>query len=514
MTKKSLRERFGGLYVRLIASYVLVTLVTMSTLILVVGVSQYLQGRRSPSNQKMVVQVLREQAPQLVGYLDGTPPDQQDLQSRIRPLLLDPLLTNANRVILFVAVWGQNGQIVASADCGQVLRITKECTTSVSASTLDTRSAPGMQTALHSVLAGDSVEANVPDALPNGGSFLALPVRGSFQTIVGAVGVVYGGRVDDDTSFGGFLAVYLHGLQQNNWQYFLLLATIIGTLAGVLISRGLRSRLRFITRAAEAWSQGELAVAVHDPTSDELGQLARDLDRMASQLQTLLASRQELAVVEERNRLARELHDTVKQHVFAGALLVRAARKLAASEPEKAQSYLADAETLAGETQQELIALIAALRPAAIADKGLVAVLRDEVANWSRRTSILVDLRIQGERTTPLDTEEALLRVAQEALANVARHSAARNVDVRLSWVNERVRLLIQDDGHGFDPEQVAGKGVGLASMRERMDALDGVLTIASAPGGTIIEASAPMPAVLPAAQVVPNTSNVQEVRR
>jgi NarL family two-component system sensor histidine kinase LiaS len=288
----------------------------------------------------------------------------------------------------------------------------------------------------------------------------------------------------------------------NQTNSMLLLITVvsgIGVFTGAVISANLRGRLRRIARAADAWSQGDFSIAVRDGAGDELGQLARDLNRMAEQIQTLLATRQELAVVEERNRLARDLHDTVKQHVFANALLVRAARKQMERDPATAQRHLQDAEELAAQTQQELIALIHALRPAAIADKGLVAVLREDADDWSRRMSIAVELRVQGERTTPLDVEDTLLRVAQEALANVARHSGAQGVSMRLAWEEEQVCLTIHDDGGGFDLDKVEGKGLGLASMRERVEALGGTLAIVSGAGsGTTVEAHVPI--VLPGA--------------
>ena len=150
-----------------------------------------------------------------------------------------------------------------------------------------------------------------------------------------------------------------------------LVAGVSGTLAGLLITRSLTKRLSNITLAAQDWSRGEFATTVSDAAGDELGQLARDLNLMATELQTLVTTRQALAVTEERNRLARDLHDTVKQHVFAGALLVRAARKLVTRDPAQAETYLQEAEALAEETQAELIALIHALRPAHIAEKGL-----------------------------------------------------------------------------------------------------------------------------------------------
>src|SRR5258708_11736146 len=133
-------------------------------------------------------------------------------------------------------------------------------------------------------------------------------------------------------------AAYLAQLQPATF-YFLLLAMVVGTLTGLVVTRGLTRRLRTITRAAGAWSLGDFQVTVHDATNDELGQLALDLNRMAEQVRTLLVTRQELAVVEERNRLARDLHDWVKQQVFANALLVRAARKTLFHDPTRAQAH-------------------------------------------------------------------------------------------------------------------------------------------------------------------------------
>jgi NarL family two-component system sensor histidine kinase LiaS len=274
---------------------------------------------------------------------------------------------------------------------------------------------------------------------------------------------------------------------------FILLASVIGTLTGLLITRNVTRRLRRITQAAEAWSKGELAVEVRDPTPDEIGQLGQDLNGMADQLHTLLATREELAAVEERNRLARDLHDTIKQNVFATALLVGAARSHLPPDTLPAQTYLAEAEALAEQTRQELTALIRELRPARLEDKGLAVVLRDYAEGWSRRMGIAVAMQIQGERIIALDIEEALFRMAQEALANIARHSGAALVTIQLAWDAAQVRLTIADDGAGFDVAHANGRGVGLASMRERVAAHNGSLHIASRVGATTVEAVIPL---------------------
>ena len=261
---------------------------------------------------------------------------------------------------------------------------------------------------------------------------------------------------------------------------------LIGTLiVGLFVSR--------ITQAAQAWSKGEFAVEVRDPSRDEIGQLGQDLNSMAEQLHTWLSTREELAVIEERNRLARDLHDSIKQNVFATALLVGAARTYLPPDTGPAQTYLAEAEALAEQTRQELTALIRELRPARLADKGLAVVLRDYAEDWSRRMGIAVAMQVQGERVIALDVEEALFRVAQEALTNSARHSGATHVTIQLAWDGAQVRLTVTDDGAGFDVAHANGRGVGLASMRERVAAHDGTLHIASAAGTTTVEAIIPL---------------------
>ncbi len=120
-------------------------------------------------------------------------------------------------------------------------------------------------------------------------------------------------------------------------------------------------------------------------------------------------------------------------------------------------------------------------------------VLQDYARDWSQRVGIVVDVRVQGEGTTPLQIEEALFRVAQEGLANVARHSRASGVKIQLTWNEEEVCLSIRDNGQGFDTARTVRKGLGLTSMRERVEALHGRLSIASSEEGTTVEAHVPL---------------------
>ena len=299
-------------------------------------------------------------------------------------------------------------------------------------------------------------------------------------------------RSPTPAGFPLFLSIFWNHLQVEGLS-FILIASVVGTLTGLLITRNVTRRLRRITQAAAAWSKGEFGVEVRDPTYDEIGQLGQNLNGMADQLHTWLSTREELAAIEERNRLARDLHDSIKQNVFAIALLVGAARMHLPPDTLPAQTYLADAEALAEQTRQELTVLIRELRPARLDEKGLAAVLRGYTEDWSRRMGIAVALQVQGERVIALDSEEALFRVAQEALANIARHSGAEHVTIHLAWDGAQVRLTITDDGTGFDVAHANGRGVGLASMRERIATHNGTLKISSAAGATTVEATLPL---------------------
>jgi two-component system, NarL family, sensor histidine kinase LiaS len=144
---------------------------------------------------------------------------------------------------------------------------------------------------------------------------------------------------------------------------------------------------------------------------------------------------------------------------------------------------------LARQSQQELTTLIQELRPVALNDQGLAAALRHYTADWSRQNNIPVDFRVQGERPLPLATEQALFRIVQEALANIARHSQATAVDLRLVWSDGEIELTIGDNGRGFDPAQTAAGGpaawrsLGIDSMRERAEGLGGEFSLKSEPG-------------------------------
>ncbi|MFF1295350.1 MULTISPECIES: GAF domain-containing sensor histidine kinase [unclassified Streptomyces] len=203
----------------------------------------------------------------------------------------------------------------------------------------------------------------------------------------------------------------------------------------------------------------------------------------------------ELTIAEERSRLAHELHDAVAQKLFSLRLTAQAAAALVDRDPSRAKGELQQVAALAAEAADELRAAVVELRPAALDEDGLIATLRTQVHVLDRAHTAHVTFDSCGVRALPASQEEAVLRVAQEALHNALRHSGAEHVDVTLARRDGGVVLRVTDDGSGFDPHQTrrAGRHLGLVSMRDRAGGVGGALTVESAPGkGTTIEMEVP----------------------
>jgi signal transduction histidine kinase len=261
---------------------------------------------------------------------------------------------------------------------------------------------------------------------------------------------------------------------------FTLFAGIIGSLFGMLTANGLTKRFSNVSHAAHSWSQGDFSAIIRDSHNDEIGKLGNDLNRMAEQLESLLDRRMELSVLEERNRLARDLHDSVKQQAFAASAQLAAARARFESDPERAQGHLEEAEVLIGKVRQELTDLIQELRPVAMKGKGLIVAVRDYAEDWCNRYDIEIRTHVRGERNIPLEVEKSIFRIIQEALANVAWHSQALAVDLVFNFRTDFLLLTIRDDGAGFIVGQPRKSGMGLKSMRERAELIGGELIIDS----------------------------------
>lgn len=222
-------------------------------------------------------------------------------------------------------------------------------------------------------------------------------------------------------------------------------------------------------------------------------ELERQVNERAKEIERLFEKTKDLAILEERNRLARDLHDSAKQKAFAALAELGTARSLFNGSKEKSVKHLQEAETLVGEVIQEITFLIQEIHPAALKEKGLASTLREYVFEWSNRTGIHVDLKIEGEQRLSLEIEQALYRSIQEALANVTRHSAANSVSIVLIIQQSDVNVSVSDNGRGFELNRTPN-GMGLRSIRERVESVGGRFNIESTAGqGTRLELQIPL---------------------
>jgi signal transduction histidine kinase len=198
----------------------------------------------------------------------------------------------------------------------------------------------------------------------------------------------------------------------------------------------------------------------------------------------------ELSIVEERNRVARELHDSVTQRLFGVVLAAETAAELLDRNPGAARAQLDRVRELAHGSMEELRSLIFELRPAALADEGLAAALRKHLGVLRRVHDQDIALRVAGTPRLGPVADSQVFRIAQEAVNNALRHAGAQRIAVGLRARNGRLELTVEDDGTGFDPAAPAlrSRRLGLTSMEERARAVGGTLTIDSRPGaGTTI---------------------------
>ncbi len=249
---------------------------------------------------------------------------------------------------------------------------------------------------------------------------------------------------------------------------------------------------------------------------DELSETNRKLETTLAENEglhrQLLTQAREAGILDERQRMAREIHDTLAQGLTGIVTQLQAAEQAAEQtpgDPSGWRRHFAAATRLARESLTEARRSVDALRPEPLETARLSDALAAVAANWSALHGTRVQVSTTGT-TRPIqpEAEAALLRAAQEALANVAKHAEANRVGLTLSYMDNDVALDIRDDGKGFDPEMnghPATGGFGLVAMRQRIQALSGTLQIESEPGtGTAISASIPISASPPTSAGIP----------
>lgn len=201
----------------------------------------------------------------------------------------------------------------------------------------------------------------------------------------------------------------------------------------------------------------------------------------------------QIAVLEERNRLAQELHDSAKQKAFAALAQLGAAKKLSRHGDVNAGEHLDEAEDIVSEVIHDLTYFIQESYPDALKERGLADALREDARAWEGRSGIRLHLSIADERRLPRPIEEALYRIVQEGLSNIARHSRATRANIDMTFQEHEVQIQIADNGTGFDRARIAD-GLGLRLVRERLDRIGGQVDIHSRNGhGTVLTVRAPV---------------------
>ena len=456
---------FRRLQWKLTFSYTLITVATFLVIeIVLVGILLWYVG----ANEKQFLGMTTyEQAQQAAPYFASDKPDPASVTAFLRGLETannNPIYASSS---IFLTLVDTHGHVIAS---------------------IGTRSTPS-NSLLQAQLSEQDVK-NVQTVLTQKTGTAGLTHQEADGTTVAIAPVL-----DNNQQIRG--ALLERRVLPDRWQLFLLVFPVIlrsiipltlfsaipGAIFGFITARNLTKRLKKLSVAADTWSQGDFSAPATDTSGDELGQLTRRFNMMAEQLQHLLETRQKLATLEERNRLARDLHDSVKQQIFAISMQVGAVKMLLERDLPAAKRRLGETETLVRQAQQELTTLIKELRPVALDGKSLVEAMQEQINQWMQQTGIIAKMQIEGVRVLPLTVEEALFRVVQEALSNVARHSKATLVQIKLAVAEDIVTLTIDDNGQGFESTQRKGGGVGLLSMQERMKALGGDVRVESSPG-------------------------------
>lgn len=317
-----------------------------------------------------------------------------------------------------------------------------------------------------------------------------------------------------DLSMGPVDDLLAEGLRTNIlWSVIVILVTIL--VLNALMSRMVVTKLERLVEAVQAFSRGNLSFPVAPAGVDEIGELAGSFSRMAHQvaehngelerlndelrrkevLRGQLLAQVITAQEEERKRIARDLHDQLGQALSAMTMGMEAAERAMSPSQDGLRDRLLHAKSLATRALEQTHELILDLRPVALDDLGLIAAMRSYAEQHLLPRGVEVQVSTEGaaRRLAP-ELEIALFRIVQEAINNIANHANAQHVRLSIAFAAAGVRVRVEDDGCGFDPDEIlqAGdhdRGFGLLGMQERATLAEGSVVIDSHPGdGTRIE--------------------------
>lgn len=323
--------------------------------------------------------------------------------------------------------------------------------------------------------------------------YAAEPVWSRSKRLIGAI-FLQAPEPEEDTVVSRLWSTLLGN------SIFLLLVIPLGIFFGRITTRSLVDRLQRLVVITRQFAAGDYTQRVLPVQQDEIGRLEAQFNSMAEQIVEHISQRQQLAEqnarLEERSRISRELHDAISQDLFSLRMLADGLQEATRSDSPMVdlRPHIALLEQTTMSMTREMRALLLELRPTQLETLGLIGALKQLAHAYSTRLGITVTTDLNPV-ALDVKSEHALLRIAQEAMANAARHSNATIVSLALGTQGKAIRLTIADNGDGFSREiSNIRQGLGLHLMQERVEELHGTLELKTAPGqGTSITVSLPL---------------------
>jgi NarL family two-component system sensor histidine kinase LiaS len=290
---------------------------------------------------------------------------------------------------------------------------------------------------------------------------------------------------------------------------YFFIGLFISVYMGFTASGNLKSRIDSLSVLITQFANGNYQSSVYFEEEDEITRIGNDLNelgrklldqvkslqRMADEKSELAKSAHKSAVIEERQRLARDLHDAVSQQLFALTMMSEAAVKQLDRNPIQAKDQMKEVSRMALQAQTEMRALLLHLRPVHLSGEPLHIGIRKLVSELETRSSIDFTMEVEEDLVLSDTTEDHVFRIIQEAFSNILRHANAKEVNLQLKNLRNELFLHIRDDGNGFDVSDNRDNkaSYGLKTMRERAEELGGTLQLRSKQGeGTYIDLRIP----------------------
>ncbi|XMB26115.1 sensor histidine kinase [Paenibacillus sp. BR2-3] len=270
----------------------------------------------------------------------------------------------------------------------------------------------------------------------------------------------------------------------------------------------IKRKLERLRETLLLWEKGNLTLSMPKLGEDELGRLGEQLGRISGKWENQVTTLQRLsthnaqlaeqarvsAIVEERQRLARELHDAVSQQLFAISMTATAVGRTLEKDFDKAQRQIALIEEMAAVAQSEMRALLLHLRPVYLDGKGLEQGLQELIKELKVKVPIEILFEMDPDVHLLKGVENHLFRIVQETISNTLRHAKAEKLEIRLHRRGDTVRMTLRDDGIGFEMDESKKTSYGLSNMQERIVETGGSIQFITAPGkGTRIEITVPL---------------------